>query len=104
MIIDKQFERRITPELKCCSPKQGQVKKSTEKKGIWQIRCVEIKRKKWLNDKIMRIEENHKKNEMKFFEGIKNTRQQGINTPILVKGSDGNIISQTEQVLNRCRE
>jgi hypothetical protein len=64
-----------------------------------------IKKKKWLNDKIMRIEENHKKNEKrKFFEGIKNTRQQGINTPILVKGSDGNIISQIEQVLNRWRE
>jgi hypothetical protein len=29
MIVDKQFERRITPELKRCSPKQGQVKKST---------------------------------------------------------------------------
>jgi hypothetical protein len=29
------------------------------------------KKKKWLNDKIMRIEENHKKNEKrKFFEGI----------------------------------
>jgi sorting nexin-29 len=53
----------------------------------------------------MRIEENHKKNEMrKFFEGIKNTRQQGINTPILVKGSDGNIISPIEQVLYRWRE
>jgi hypothetical protein len=37
----------------------------------------------------------------KFLEGIKNTRQQGINIPILVKGSDGNIISQIEQVLNR---
>jgi hypothetical protein len=45
MIVDKQFERRITPELKRCRPKQGQVKKSTEKRGRWQIRCVEIKRK-----------------------------------------------------------
>jgi hypothetical protein len=63
------------------------------------------KKKKWLNDKIMQIEENHKKNEMrKFFEGIKNIRQQGINTLILVKGSDGNIISQIEQILNRWRE
>jgi hypothetical protein len=53
----------------------------------------------------MRIEENHKKNETrKFFGGIKNTRQQGLNTPILVKGSDGNIISQIEKVLNRWRE
>jgi hypothetical protein len=63
------------------------------------------KKKKWLNDKIMQIEENHRKNEKrKFLEGIKNTRKQGINTPILVKGSDGNIISQIEQVLNRWRE
>jgi hypothetical protein len=45
MIVYKQFVRRITSELKRCSPKQGQVKKSTEKKGRWQIRCVEIKRK-----------------------------------------------------------
>jgi hypothetical protein len=45
MIVDMQFERRIMPELKCCSPKQGQVKKSTQKKGRWQIRYVEIKRK-----------------------------------------------------------
>jgi hypothetical protein len=45
MNVDKQFKRRITPELKHCSPKQGQVKKSTEKKGRWQIICVEIKRK-----------------------------------------------------------
>jgi hypothetical protein len=62
-------------------------------------------KKKWLNDKIMGIGENHKKNEMrKFFDGIKNTRQQGINIPILVKGSDGNIISQIEQVLKRWKE
>jgi hypothetical protein len=53
----------------------------------------------------MRIEENHKKNETKkFSEGIKNVGQQGINTSILVKGSDGNVISQTEQVLYRWRE
>jgi hypothetical protein len=45
MIVDKQFERRIMPELKRCNPKQGQVKKSTEKKRRWQIRCVEIKTK-----------------------------------------------------------
>jgi hypothetical protein len=63
------------------------------------------KKKKWLNDKITRIEENHKHNETrKSFEGTKNTRKQQINTPILVKGSDGSIISQTEQVLNRWRE
>jgi 23S rRNA pseudoU1915 N3-methylase RlmH len=53
------------------------------------------KTKKWLNDKIMRIEENDKKNETrKFSEGIKHTRQRGVNTPILVHGADGNIISQ----------
>jgi hypothetical protein len=45
MNVDKQFQRRITPELKHCSPKQGQVKTSTEKKGRWQIICVEIKEK-----------------------------------------------------------
>jgi hypothetical protein len=45
IIVEKQFERRITPEVKRSSPKQGQVKKATEKKGRWQIRCVEIKRK-----------------------------------------------------------
>jgi hypothetical protein len=62
------------------------------------------KKKNWLSDKIIRIEENHKQNEKrKFFEGIKNTRKQEINTPISVKGSHGNIISQTEQVLNRWR-
>jgi hypothetical protein len=43
--VDKQFERRRTPDLKHCSPKQGPVKKSTEKKGRWQIIWVEIKRK-----------------------------------------------------------
>jgi 23S rRNA pseudoU1915 N3-methylase RlmH len=105
MIVDKQFESRIMPELKHCSPKQGQVKKSTERKRKTANKMCRIKKKKWLNDKIMRTEENHKKNETrKFFEGIKNTRQQGINTPILVTGSDGNIISQIEQVLNRWRE
>jgi hypothetical protein len=62
-------------------------------------------KKKWLNDKITRMEENHKKNETrKFFEGIKNTRQQGINAPVLVKRCDGNVISEAEQVLNRWRE
>jgi hypothetical protein len=81
MIVYKQFVRRIMPELKRCSPKQGQVRKSTEKKKMANKMCRN-KQKKWLNDKIMRIEENHKKNETsQFFEGIKNTRQQGINTP-----------------------
>jgi hypothetical protein len=45
MNIDQQFKRRITPELKRCSPKQGRFKKFTDKKGRWQIICVEIKRK-----------------------------------------------------------
>jgi hypothetical protein len=105
MNVDMQFKRRITLELKRCSPKQGQVQKFTEIKSKMVNNMCRNKKKKWLNDKITRIEENHKKNETrKFFEGIKNTRQQEINTPKLVKGSDGNIISQTEQVLNRWRE
>jgi hypothetical protein len=105
MIVDKRFEKRIMPELKHCTPKQGQVKKSTEKKARCANYMCRNKMKKRLNHKVMQIGENHKKNETrKFFEGIKNTRQQGINTPILVKGSDGNIISQIEQVLNRRRE
>jgi hypothetical protein len=45
MNVDKQFKRRITPELKRCSPKEEQVRKSTEKNGRWQIICVERRRK-----------------------------------------------------------
>jgi hypothetical protein len=91
--------------IKALQSKTTESQEDYREKSKMANKIYRNKKKKWFNDKIMQIEENRKKNEMrKFFEGIKNTRQQGINTPISVKGYDGNIISQIEQVLNRWRE
>ena len=63
------------------------------------------KKKTWLNGKITKIEENHKKKESrKFFEEVKNFRQHQVIKPIMCKNSDGNILIQTTEVLDRWKE
>ena len=63
------------------------------------------KKKNWLNGKINKMEENHKKNETrKFFEEVKNFKQQQIINPLMCKNAEGNILMQTTEVLNRWKE
>jgi hypothetical protein len=59
------------------------------------------KKKKWLSNKIIQIEENHRRNETKkFFEGIRNFKQQNI-LPVICKDDEDNIISQTDLIFSR---
>jgi len=62
------------------------------------------KKEKWLSNKIIQIEENHKRNETKnFFEGIWNFKQQ-VTLPIICKDAEDNIISQTDLILARLKD
>jgi len=59
------------------------------------------KKKKWLSNKIIQMEENHWRNETKnFFEGIQNFKQQ-VTLPIICKDAEDNVISQTDLILSR---
>ena len=63
------------------------------------------KKKKWLNEKLIKIKENYKKNESrKFFGEVKNFKQQQTVMPVMCKNADGNMLTQTADVLNRWRE
>ena len=57
------------------------------------------KKKKWLSNKIIKIGENHRRNETKkFFEGIQNFKQQ-VTLPIICKDVEDNVISQRDLIL-----
>jgi hypothetical protein len=61
------------------------------------------KKKKWLSNKIIQIEENHRRNEtQKSFEGIRNFKQ--VTLPITCKDAEGNVISQTDLILARWKD
>ncbi|PSN45867.1 hypothetical protein C0J52_19674 [Blattella germanica] len=63
------------------------------------------KKKKWLNNKIIQIEESRKRNESrKFFRDIKNFQQSHKSIPTICKDADGNILTHSEQVLTRWKE
>jgi hypothetical protein len=65
--------------------------------------CIQ-KKKKWLSSKITQIEENHRRNETKkFFEGIRNFKQQ-VTLPIICKDPENNVISQSDQILARWKD
>jgi hypothetical protein len=62
------------------------------------------KKKKWLSNKITQIEENHRRNESKkFFEGIRNYKQQETLT-IICKDAEDNVISQSDLILERWKD
>jgi hypothetical protein len=58
----------------------------------------------WLSNKIIQIEENHRRNETKrFFEGIWNFKQQAT-LPIICKDAEDNVISQRDLILARWKD
>jgi hypothetical protein len=62
------------------------------------------KKKKWLSNKIIQIEENHRRNETKkVFEGIRNFKQQNI-LPVICKDAEDNVIAQTDLILARWKD
>jgi hypothetical protein len=62
-------------------------------------------KKKWLNNKILQIENNCKKTETKkFFNQIKNFQQPQVRLPIFHRDTDGNIITQQNEVLIRWKD
>ena len=62
------------------------------------------KKKKWLSNKIIQIEENHRRNETKIvFEGIRNFKQE-VTLPIICKDAEDNAISQTDLILAGWKE
>jgi len=58
--------------------------------------------KKWIDETIRQIEENHKKNESrKFFSEIKKLKQQNIRIPFMCEDENSIVITQTNRILNR---
>ena len=65
---------------------------------------MHTKEKKWLSNKITQTEENHRRNETKkFFEGIRNYKQQAT-LPIIYKDAEDNVISQPDLILERWKD
>ena len=65
---------------------------------------MHTKEEKVLGNKIIQIEENHRRNETKnFFEGIWNFKQQII-LPIICKDAEDNVISRTDLILARWKD
>ena len=63
------------------------------------------KKKKWLNDRLLKIEENFRMNDVrKFYKDVKNFNYSTKPTPTMCKDSEGNIQSEISSVLNRWRE
>ena len=61
-------------------------------------------KKKWLNNKITQIEENHRRNKTKkFFEGVRNYKQQAP-LPVIFKDAEDNVISQSDLILERWKD
>ena len=62
------------------------------------------KKEKWLSNKIIQIEESHRRNETKkLFEGIQNFKQE-VTLPIICKDAEDNAISQTDLILTRWKD
>ena len=75
------------------------------RKGKKQTRSVTRKRKKWLNNKIIEIEESHKKNEVrKFFKDLKFFSQGQVIIPSMCKDTEGNLVTQIDQVLRHWKD
>jgi len=59
-------------------------------------------KKAWMNNKLLQIEYNHKRNDArKFFQEIKTFKPQQSILPTTCKDTSGNMISQTDEVLAR---
>jgi len=66
---------------------------------------IRWKKKAWMNNKILQIEHNHKRNDArKFFQETKTFKPQQTILPTTCKDTSGNIISQTDEVLTRWKE
>ena len=66
---------------------------------------IRRKKKAWLNNKILQIEHNHKRNDArKFFQEVKTFKPQQTILPTTCKDTSGNIISQIDEVLARWKE
>jgi hypothetical protein len=66
---------------------------------------IRQKKKAWINNKILQIEYNHKRNDArKFFQEIKTFKPQQSILPTTCKDTSGNMISQIDEVLARCKE
>jgi len=53
------------------------------------------KKKEWINETVIQIEENYKKNESrKFFSEIKKLKQQNQIIPYICKGENNTVITQ----------
>jgi len=66
-----------------------------------QMKSAQKRRKKWHSNKITQIEENPSRNETKkFFEGIRNYKQQ-VTLPIICKDAEDNVKSQSDLILER---
>lgn len=66
---------------------------------------IRWKKKAWLNNKILQIEHNHKRNDArKFFQEVKTFKPQQTILPTTCKDTSGNIISQIDEVLARWKE
>ena len=62
------------------------------------------KKEKWLSNKIIQIEESHRRNEIKkLFEKIRNFKQL-VTLPIICKDVEGNVISQTDLIFARWKD
>jgi hypothetical protein len=63
------------------------------------------KKKAWINNNILQIEQNQKRNETRnFFQEMKTFKPQQIILPTTCKDSRGNMISQIDDVLARWKE
>ena len=66
---------------------------------------IRQKKKGWMNNKILQIENNQKRDDTrKFFQEIKIFKPQQIILPTTCKDTSGNKISQIEDVLERWKE
>jgi hypothetical protein len=88
IIQDKNEARKKWLQLKTRTSWNTYINKRKQANKI----CTQ-KKKQWLGNKIIQIEENHWRNETKkFFEGIRNFKQQII-LPIICKDAEDNVIS-----------
>jgi len=66
---------------------------------------IRWKKKIWLNNKILQMEHNHKRNDArKFFQEIKSFKPQQTILATTCKDTSGNIIKQIDEVLARWKE
>ena len=68
-------------------------------------RMYATKKKEWINKTIRQIKENYKRNEPgKFFNEIKQLRQQNTGLPHICKDRNNTVITQKDKILNRWKE